>query len=160
MRKGLAIVIVLACSVVAAFLIYFSYGDIGQETGMPRQVQYTPAAMSEYPSLASELAQKTNEISPTRSFDDIGWIALRISFVPNDALAYIEYTDTHVTLRLLVQYGRENETLLTTVLATFIPQESGGWELQYGRDVASRASVYNYRFNGDAKQWMPEASNI
>lgn len=160
MRKGLIVVIALACFSAIAFLIYFSYGGSGQGAGALKQVRYEPAARSEYPGLASELAGKINDISPTRSFDDIGWIVERVSFVPDEALAYIEYTDTHVTLRLLLQYGHEGKDFLTTVLATFIPVETGGWELQYGRDIAVNASVYNYRFNGDAKQWMPEASDI
>jgi D-alanyl-lipoteichoic acid acyltransferase DltB (MBOAT superfamily) len=160
MKKGLIIAIAFVCFVVAAFLIGLGFGNNRQETANAHQVQYMPATMTEYPSLASVLARRINQISPTRSIDGIGWMALRISFVTNAALAYIEYTDTHVTLRILVQYGKDGQNLITTVLATFIPVETGGWQLQYGRDAAAGLPVINYRFNGDAKQWIPEAASL
>jgi len=113
-------------------------------------------AEGEYPNLVGKLAESINEISPTPYLDDIGWIVHRISFVRDRPFAYLEYTDTKVALRLLLQYYYQGFGIKTKVLATFIPTEYGEWELDYGKDVDSQQQLVNFIFDGDAKQWAPE----
>ena len=160
MTKRLIWTGLLLTLIAIAIFAYFSLEDPYDERQLAQRPQYVPGTLAEFPKLANELAGKINEISPTQSFDELGWIPIRISFVPNEALAYIEYTDTHVALRLLAQYGRLEDDLQTSVLATFIPKETGGWELQYGRDIVAGSLVSNYRFDGEAEQWIPEVSGI
>jgi len=113
-------------------------------------------AAGEYPSLAGKLAESINEISPTPYLGDTGWIVHRISFVLDRPFAYLEYTDTKVALRLLLQYYYKDSGIKTKVLATFIPTEHGEWELDHGKDLDGRQRLVNFIFDGNAKQWMPE----
>ena len=109
--------------------------------------------------MVGKLAESINEISPTPYLDDIGWIVHRISFVRDRPFAYLEYTDTKVALRLLLQYYYQDSGIRAKVLATFTPTEHGEWELDHGKDLDSQQQLVNFIFDGDAKQWVPEQTS-
>ncbi|PIR96750.1 MAG: hypothetical protein COT91_04975 [Candidatus Doudnabacteria bacterium CG10_big_fil_rev_8_21_14_0_10_41_10] len=111
---------------------------------------------SDYPSLAVELSEMINNISPTPALGELGWMAQRISFIKDGSRAYIEYTDARIALRLLLEYYNQDGELKATVLATFIPTEFGGWELQYGKDRDQGKNLSHFVFDGDSNQWIPE----
>ena len=117
-----------------------------------------PATVAQYPAAAELFEKQINNLSPTQSFDRIGWILERVSFVPGISRAYLEYTDTHVTLRVLVSYVYNDRDLTARVLATFLPDERGGWVLQNGRDEEYNKAVLSYIFDGNSSQWMPEVA--
>lgn len=112
--------------------------------------------VSDYATLASKLAATINDISPTPAFDNGGWLVKRVVFLEDLSKAYLEYTDTHVALRLLLSYSYRPDSLATKVLATFVPNELGGWTLQYGKDEMRTAPLLPYQFAGDSNQWVPE----
>ncbi len=112
--------------------------------------------LRDYASLASQLAQRINAISPTPSFGAGGWLAVRVVFLEGGSSAYLEYTDTHVALRLLIGYTYISENLETKVLATFVPNELNGWTLRSGQDEARTSVLLPYKYNGDSGQWIPE----
>jgi hypothetical protein len=109
-----------------------------------------------YPEIASVIAGRINELSPTPSFDETGWLARKISFSSAQSLAYVDYTDTHVLLRLLLEYKFSDQTVQTKVLATFLPDASGSWQRQFGQDEGAGLSLVDYVYNGDSKQWVPQ----
>lgn len=116
------------------------------------------AGIQDHAKVADAIARKLDDISPTESYQDQGWIAKTISFVAGQKKAYVEYTDTHIALRLLLEYDYQDAQLETKVLATFIPDESGAWQLQYGQD-AEPSVLENWVFDGDARLWVPQAND-
>ena len=162
MRKEWAVAIIITV-VVGAILVgadYFGQTPAFQGGKSSNQLPLTKKSFSsgELATIAEKLAAKVAEISPTPSLGEVGWIAQRISFA-GDRFVYIEYTDTHVSLRLLAEYFYDDPDLKTKVLATFLPNERGGWDLQFGNDLAKGLPLYNFIFDGDSNQWIPEITS-
>jgi len=129
---------------------------LNQDSGSPANESSVISA-SDYPLIAGDLAGQINDLSPTPAFDEVGWIAKKISFIPGNNMAYIEYTDTHLAMRLLLEYHyRDNQVSKATVLGTFLPTEQGQWSLDQGSDKAQGSATINYIYKGDSKQWIPE----
>ncbi len=151
-------VFVGACSFLLAFGILLIIPAVYVST-TPAEVKGTAIledSIPDYATLASLLADKVNEISPSPSFDRQGWVVQRVVFAEGESKAYLEYTDTHVTLRLLLSYAYGDGRLATRVLGTFIPNEAGGWILQFGKDDVKTSALLPLYFDGDSNQWLPE----
>lgn len=157
-KKEIYVAVIIIIAAVAVFGILARLGDQKDSTGedMTTGQDILLSEDSDYATLASILASKLNSISPTPSFGELGWIAHRISFLQGSEKAYIEYTDTHVALKLLLGYDLEDNQLQTKVLATFIPDEFGSWDLQFGTDESDNKNLNHYIFDGDSNQWIPE----
>lgn len=148
--------IIAATLFLAAVGVYFFTTQSAVAPSPQETIPELYVAEGEYPNLTVQLAESINKISPTPYLDDIGWIVHRISFVRDRPFAYLEYTDTKVALRLLLQYYYLDSGIKTKVLATFIPTEHGEWELDHGKDLDGQQQLVNFIFDGDAKQWAPE----
>lgn len=136
--------------------LYFFSANSRVTPAKPEAVPRLYAAEGEYPNLAAAFSGNINEISPTPSIDEGGWIIHRVSFVKDEPYAYVEYTDTKVALKLLLQYYYKDAKIKTKVLATFVPDEYGAWNLDFGRDLAAGLPVSHYIFKGDTGEWVKE----
>jgi hypothetical protein len=122
------------------------------DTANSRQALVNPG----YPDVAAFIAGRINELSPSPGFDNSGWLASRVSFSTSKPLAYVDYTDTHVLLRLLLEYRLSDKESQTKVIATFLPASGNAWQLQFGRDEGAGQKFIDYIYNGDSKQWVPQ----
>lgn len=106
-----------------------------------------------YPSALAAIRQSINGLSPTLSVDDSGWIVRAVSFVPGSDLAYVDYTDTRLALRILVRFIPEGTGYRSRVVAAFAPDELGVWRVEYGQDLAAGLSVIRYLYDAAGDVW-------
>jgi len=109
--------------------------------------------------LAAALSTRLNTISPTPPLGQEAWIALQFSFVLDKPYAYVTYTDTHITLRILLEYEYNSTSLTIKVLATFLPDEQGIWQLQYGRDLSNTVATEDYIYYPGVGEWALSDTN-
>ena len=143
---------------VAGFIYVLMVQSISVSKTFNQQPAILPPTLSQFPQIAMQLADKIEDISLTQSFDELGWILQKVSFVRNSNLAYLEYTDTHVTLRTLVTYKYDKNQIEAKVLATFLPDEMGVWQLQYGKDPVYNQSKLDFVLDGHTSQWIAQVS--
>jgi len=157
MKKEIFVALVIAIGVVSAITIPSRLNTDSNQIDQTSNIEKSVSPDSSYSVLAESLAFQVADISPTPSFGELGWMAHRVSFVEGSNNAYIEYTDTHIALKMLVRYHFEDNLLQPLVLGTFIPDEFGGWILQFGKDLEeSDAGLNHYVFDGDLNLWIPE----
>ncbi|OGE88740.1 MAG: hypothetical protein A2722_02460 [Candidatus Doudnabacteria bacterium RIFCSPHIGHO2_01_FULL_50_11] len=154
-RRALFILLLIAAVLLAAATLYILFQVPSAENGGQVNGAATASAPADMPQTAVLLAGKINELSPTPPTGDIGWVARRISFVEGPQKAYIEYTDTHLALRVLVEYTYQASGFEARVLATFEPDEFGGWTLAHGTDSASGLGVITWITHGSGV-WQQE----
>lgn len=106
--------------------------------------------------LAKAITEHLNTISPTPPLTGFGWIAQRIEFIQGGSNAYVIYTDTSVTLRILVNLVYDTNSFSVTVAASFIPDENGNWQLQYGKDLSGRVVTEDYIYDVGAGEWIEQ----
>src|SRR3989344_9867 len=160
MKKEIVVALVTAIVVVSAITFQSRLKSAPDQISQTLTTEKSVSSDSSYPVLAENLAIKVNDLSPTPSFGELGWIAHRISFVENSNYAYIEYTDTHIALKMLISYHFEDNRLKPLVLATFIPDEFGRWNIQFGKDLDEEKIRFgHYVFDGNSNQWIPEISD-
>jgi hypothetical protein len=146
------VIVLLLGSVVLKFFWEKNHLPQTVDTVSRKQTTANPG----YADIAQFIASEINELSPSPSFDNTGWLAQKISFSSSAPLAYVAYTDTHVLLRLLLEYNLSDRKVQTKVLATFLPTPEKGWQLQFGSDAAAGQKLIDYVYNGDSKQWIPQ----
>lgn len=159
-RKTALTAVIIAIAVFAVAALYLRFGSINTRQPEVKGIAVLPLGskptVDNEPTTATLLTRYVNEFSPTPALTDYGWIAHRISFIEGTNKAYIEYTDTAVTLRALVSYESEGMEAKIKVLATFVPDEFSRWQLQHGEDYQGKAIIRSYTYDGDAQQWIRE----
>jgi len=152
MKIALSVVGIVAGILVAVYVFGKPHADITpQNFGVP-----TPADLAlDRSEVAAAFEARVNDISPTPATGDIGWVVRKIDFVEGKPAAYVEYTDTHLLLRLLVQYKAATPVDFF-VLATFTPIDIDTWQIANGEDVAKDKELITYKYDLESGEWVEE----